>query len=79
MIPFPELVQRHAARGPEPMESNGPMAWIKVQHHDGTKARLGPYPRWMAELLMGAIAFDPGHIRTSVLEPEPRWVTDLAE
>lgn len=74
---FRELVERRVAQPEDSEETNGPMAWVRVTHHDGRTDRWGPYPRWMAELVMGAIAFDPGDIHTSLLEPEPDWVAAL--
>lgn len=69
MIPtFKELVERQQTRA---IPGDVPTAYIDVVLRNGTSARFGPYERWMAELLMGAMAFDSGDIYSAILVPTP--------
>jgi hypothetical protein len=54
------------------------MVWVRLRHPAGAPTRLGPYQRWLGELVLGDISFSHGpDVIGAIIEPEPAWIGEL--
>jgi len=54
--------------------------FVAIRLADGTTRRDGPYPRWMAELVIGDLAWSHADdVVGARLEREPSWIASLLD
>ena len=52
--------------------------FVDIQYHDGSNQRQGPFPRWMAEMVLGDLNFNHNaDMYSAVLVAEPSWIAGL--
>ena len=52
--------------------------FVDIQYRDGSNKRQGPFPRWMAELVLGELNFNHSDdMHSAVLVAEPAWIAGL--
>jgi hypothetical protein len=54
------------------------VVWVRLRHPVAPPTRLGPYERWLGELVLGDISLSHGpDVIGAVIEPEGAWIGEL--
>jgi len=54
------------------------VVWVTLHHRGTPPTRLGPYQRWLGELVLGDISLSHGpDVVGAIIEPEAAWIGEL--